>query len=67
LVLEDKITDLIELHSKQKGEKHDFVHYMQEFHENVEQRIAFLRSKDKKTHLQHFDKIADTKTFKKKA
>ena len=39
---------------------------MKEFHENVEERIALLRSKDKKTHLQNFDKIADTNTFKKK-
>ncbi len=39
---------------------------MEEFHENVEERITLLRSKDKKALLQNFDKIADANNFKKK-
>ena len=66
MVLEDKITDLIELYSKQKGEKTELLRYLEEFHKNVDERITLLRSKDKKTSLQQFDKIANTNTFKKK-
>lgn len=81
-MLEDKLTDLIDLQGEGKSEfKGSFlfkgIGYLQVFHENVEERIAglsmffviVLGSKDKSSHLRHFDKIADSNTngrFKKK-